>query len=244
MPNEEHIVSFSGGKDSTAMLLIMLEKGMPIDRVINVDTTKEFPETYDHIDKVEKFIGRNIERVKIDFDYWFSEHVKTKGKMKGSKGYGWPDFRNRWCTALKREAFSYALAGKEYNPRKRGIAVIEYHGIAVIEYHGIAVDEVKRLVKNNDGRNIRYPLAEWGMTEADALKYCYSKGFTWNGLYEEGRSRVSCYCCPLQRMNELKLTHELHPSLWRAMQEMDTKSFRKFKSNYSLEELTNKFSNK
>ena len=57
MPNEEHIVSFSGGKDSTAMLLIMLEKGMPIDRVINVDTTKEFPETYDHIDKVEKFSG-------------------------------------------------------------------------------------------------------------------------------------------------------------------------------------------
>lgn len=26
----EHIVSFSGGKDSTAMLLMMLEKNMPI----------------------------------------------------------------------------------------------------------------------------------------------------------------------------------------------------------------------
>ena len=30
----EHIVSFSGGKDSTAMLLMMLEKNMPIDEII------------------------------------------------------------------------------------------------------------------------------------------------------------------------------------------------------------------
>jgi len=39
-----NIVSFSGGKDSTAMLLMMLEKGIPVDRVICVDTTKEFPQ--------------------------------------------------------------------------------------------------------------------------------------------------------------------------------------------------------
>ena len=32
----EHIVSFSGGKDSTAMLLMMLEKNMPIDEIILV----------------------------------------------------------------------------------------------------------------------------------------------------------------------------------------------------------------
>ena len=38
---ELHVVSFSGGKDSTAMLLYMLEKGMRVDRIINVDTTSE-----------------------------------------------------------------------------------------------------------------------------------------------------------------------------------------------------------
>lgn len=51
-----NIVSFSGGKDSTAMLLMMLERGIPIDRVINVDTTKEFPQMYDHINKVQEII--------------------------------------------------------------------------------------------------------------------------------------------------------------------------------------------
>ena len=53
----EHIVSFSGGKDSTAMLLMMLEKNMPIDEIIFCDTGKEFTQMYEHIEKVQKYIG-------------------------------------------------------------------------------------------------------------------------------------------------------------------------------------------
>lgn len=83
-----NVVSFSGGKDSTAMLLMMLERGIQVDRIINVDTTKEFPQMYDHIKKVESYIGQKIETVKIDFDYWFGEHIKTRGKRKGEPGYG------------------------------------------------------------------------------------------------------------------------------------------------------------
>ena len=70
----KHIVSFSGGKDSTAMLLMMLERGVPVDRVICVDTTKEFPQMYEHIEKVQAMVAPiQIEIVKIDFDYWFGE---------------------------------------------------------------------------------------------------------------------------------------------------------------------------
>lgn len=48
------VVNFSGGKDSTAMLLGMLEKGERIDEVMNCDTYKEFPEMYRHIEKNKK----------------------------------------------------------------------------------------------------------------------------------------------------------------------------------------------
>ena len=46
-----HAVSLSGGKDSTAMLLLMIERGMPIDIVLTADTGMEFPETvsYTHL---------------------------------------------------------------------------------------------------------------------------------------------------------------------------------------------------
>jgi len=48
-----HIVSFSGGKDSTAMLLKMIEENMQIDEIIFCDTGVEFPAMYEHIRKVE-----------------------------------------------------------------------------------------------------------------------------------------------------------------------------------------------
>ena len=38
-----HAVSLSGGKDSTAMLLLMIERDMPIDMVLSADTGMEFP---------------------------------------------------------------------------------------------------------------------------------------------------------------------------------------------------------
>jgi len=207
-----NIVSFSGGKDSTAMLLMMLERGVPVDRVICVDTTKEFPAMYEHIKKVQSMIEPlKIELVKIDFDYWFGEHIKTRGKRKGETGYGFPDFR---------------------------IKNIPY---SVTEFHGIAFDEKERTL-NNKGRNIQYPLVEWGITEKQALEYCYSKGLNWDGLYEKFY-RVSCWCCPLSRIGELRILHNDFPELWNELQEMDKKSFRRFRSDYSVNDLSDKFAN-
>lgn len=46
----KHIVQFSGGKDSTAMLNLMLEKGMQIDEVVFFDTGWEFDSVYQNIE--------------------------------------------------------------------------------------------------------------------------------------------------------------------------------------------------
>jgi len=233
-----NIISFSGGKDSTAMLLMMLERGMKVDRIICVDTTKEFPAMYHHIEKVQEMCPIEIEIVKIDFDYWFGEHIKTKGKHKGKMGYGFPDFRNRWCTTLKVEAICKIIySDEDFNPRKRGTGKIIKQD--VIEYHGIAYDEKERC-NNNKERNIRYPLVEWKITEKQALEYCYSKGLNWEGLYEKFH-RVSCWCCPLSRIGELRVLYNDFSELWAELTEMDKKSFRKFRPDYSVKELKEKF---
>jgi len=235
----KHVVSFSGGKDSTAMLLMMIEKGVQIDRIICIDTTKEFPGMIDHIQKVVGIVKPlKIEIIKINFDYWFSEHIKTKGKWVGKQGYGWPDFRNRWCTALKREASIKTVHSNDaFEPCKRGRGKLVNKD--VIEYHGIAYDEKERC-NNNKDRNIRYPLVEWKITEKQALAYCYSRGFYWDGLYEKF-FRVSCWCCPLSRIGELRILYRDFPHLWNKLREMDKKSFRKFRSDYSVSELEEKF---
>lgn len=176
-----HIVSFSGGKDSTAMLLMMLERGMPVDEIVCCDTGKEFPAMYEHWKKVQAYIGREITILRADksYDYWMFEHEKTKGSRKGTKGYGWPDMFRRWCT----KALKTQVLDRYYK---------KLSGTNIQEYVGIAFDEKERCKDKN------YPLVDWGITEKQALEYCYSKGFDWDGLYERF-DRVSCWCCPLKK---------------------------------------------
>jgi len=221
-----NVVSFSGGKDSTAMLLMMLEKGIQVDRVICVDTTKEFPAMYRHIEKVQAICPVKIEIVETDFDYWFAGRVKTKGKNIGDVGYGWPGPLSRWCTKLKT-----ALIQKQL-PKER------------IEYIGFSLDEKNRADKLQDTINVQYkfPLIEWGITEKQALEYCYSNDFDWEGLYEKFH-RVSCWLCPLQPLRCLKTLHNDFPELWQELIEMDKKSLRKFRADYSVEQLTARFEN-
>jgi len=222
--NKQNIISFSGGKDSTAMLLMMLERNIKVDKIIMFDTGWEFPQMIEHVKQVEKYIQRPITILqdKKGFDYWLGEHIKTRGKNKGQTGYGFPDFRNRWCTALKRDNI------------KRYLKDIDY-----TDHQGIAFDELHRIT-NNQKRDIIYPLIDWQITEKQALEYCYYKGFFWGGLYEKF-VRVSCFCCPLQRISELKVIYNEFPKLWQKMREMDKKSYRTFRSDYTLEQLEIKF---
>jgi len=220
-----NIISFSGGKDSTAMLLMMLEKGMQVDRIICVDTTKEFPQMYEHIKKVQEMIlPLKIEIIKIDFDYWLGERIKARGINMAIAGYGWPGVFSRWCTALKRNA-KLKLKNKDD-----------------IDFQGIAFDEIHRTEKNKTGEIFKYPLVEWKITEKQALEYCYSKGLDWGGLYEK-MHRVSCWCCPLSRIDSLRTLYNDFPELWQELIEMDKKSFRRFRSDYSVYDLSERFAN-
>lgn len=226
----KHIVSFSGGKDSTAMLLRMLEENMEIDDIIFCDVGKDFPDMLDHVEKVKKYIKEKynkemtILRAAKSFDYYMFDHVKTRGKNKGQKGYGWASMRIRWCTSnLKSNVINNYLK--------------KYKDEGYIEYVGIAADEPKRI------KDKCYPLVDWGMTEKDCLQYCYERGFNWNGLYEHF-DRVSCWCCPLKNLKELKTLYTYYPNLWAQLKDMDKKAPNQFRKDYSVEQLEYRFSEK
>ena len=149
-----NIISLSGGKDSTAMLLMMLEKKIKVDHIVFFDTGWDFPEMIKHIDKLEKYIGRKIVRLKPNRS--FEELFLKKG---------FSSFKIRWCTTYKIDTIDKFC--NRYKP--------------YMQFIGYSFDERKRIKKTI---NYCYPLVDWKITEEDALKYCLEKGFTWGGLYE------------------------------------------------------------
>lgn len=225
----KHIVSFSGGKDSTAMLLKIIEKNMQIDEIVFIDTTAEYPAMYKHIEKVEKRINTKITRLgfKNTFEFYMLHYEKTKGKSKGRKGYGWCGGLCRWGTTMKKQIFQQYIKEKYNN--------------GIIEYQGIAADEEERLSKNKEKQwLVKYPLAEWNITEKQALEYCYAKGFDWSGLYEH-LDRVSCWCCRNKNLKELKNIYKYMPMVWLKLKELESKINEPYKKDCSLGELESRF---
>ena len=94
----------------------------------------------------------------------------------------------------------------------------------------------------------RYPLVEWGITEAQALQACYDRGFDFGGLYEIYH-RASCWCCPFQRIDELRKLRKHHPELWKKLLELDRRALAQFgtgplgqfKQNWSVKRLDTRF---
>jgi 3'-phosphoadenosine 5'-phosphosulfate sulfotransferase (PAPS reductase)/FAD synthetase len=190
----KYILNFSGGKDSTAVLFKLIELGKHIDSIIFADTGVEFPEMYGHIDKVKKMIyPLEINIVKSEISFF--DKLKQKG---------FPNIRHRWCTTELKKQHIRRLMRQRYG----------LHNYFMVEYIGFAFDEKRRadglLKQNNRYREYKFPLIDLKMTEKDALEYCKSLGFDWNGLYKK-MDRVSCWICPFQNKKDIEILQTYYP---------------------------------
>lgn len=224
-----NLVSFSGGKDSTAMLLECKARGVRVDEIVYVETGKMWPEGKTHIERVKReFRGVKFTTLYFDFDYVMFEKERVRGKNKGKKGYGWPSNISRWCTAFKRDLIERHI--KRNNEED------------VTEFIGFNLDEVQRVrsIRNAHSRPRRFPLIEWRITGAQALDACFAWDFNWGGLYERV-DRMNCWCCPLQRLSSLEYIFRERQELWLTLREMDSKTSTKFRRDYTVKELEIKF---
>ena len=223
-----NVVSLSGGKDSTAMLLMLLERGEDVADIVFYDTGWEFPQMYEHLVRLEEFTGRKITRLnaripngtasdKKGLDWLFADApvIKRGTSIVHRVGYGWPFPSGRWCAGRKQAALRAHFQAMTYRQDIQ---------LPVWQCIGFDDDEFKRRNNLKVGRiwyNHRFTLIEWEINEKDALAYCRKLGFDWNGLYEQFH-RLSCFCCPLQSLDELRALRRNFPSLWKRMLLMES----------------------
>ena len=219
------IVSFSGGRDSTAMLMLMLERHEPIDEVVMFDWGLEFPEMYEHIARVESVTGLTITRLryKHTYEHMMFDHMKTRGPRAGECGYGWAHYRRRWCTRLKLDTLGKHEAGAMVSI---GIAACEAlrRCRAWTQYISpMFGDQVRENTTRLALR--RFPLVEWNVNESEVLAICKAYGFDWGGMYERGvKGHLSCWCCPLQGKAALRWLRDNRPALWERLLDMNERS--------------------
>lgn len=186
-----HILSLSGGKDSTALAIYMRDR-VPEMEYVFCDTGEELPETYEYLDRVEAFLGKPIVRLNPERPFSHYLHI-YRGVL--------PDARTRWCTRkLKIEPFEKYVGDD-----------------LAFSYIGIRADENRQGYISSRANIIPvYPFKDDGITKSDVIRILQESGI---GLpaYYSWRSRSGCYFCFFQQRAEWIGLLENHPDLyWKA----------------------------
>lgn len=218
-----HVVSVSGGKDSTATLLLALSR-VPREQIVAIfcDTGNEIPITYVYLDDLERHLGIKIHRLKADFTQeiaakrrFIARDQRTGRDRKGRKV--------RWSNKAKRRAlevlhptgnpyldlclwkgrFPSRMAQFCTEELKRNIAVtfqlaLIDQGYAVVSWQGIRRDESMNRQNAKKAEHIGPKL--WAFrplvdwTAQQTVDYVRSRDCQLNPLYSQGQTRVGCVC--------------------------------------------------
>ena len=209
--NHKLIVSVSGGKDSTAMVLNLLDNGYTQDDFVCVfaDTGWETKQTYEYLDYLETKIGPIIRlkrHIQINPDF-----KNSITKIESLLGFESPMIRyayknqffsnpfNKWCTKiLKIDPFVEYFDSMDED---------------VINLVGIRREESPKRAKMDEWEWAPHfdcwthrPLINW--TEKQVIDIHHRFGIIPNNLYLTGYNRVGCYPCIYSTKEEISMLDE------------------------------------
>lgn len=227
--SQMNIISVSGGKDSTALLLLAKERNVPNLKAVFADTGNEHPITYDYIHYLAHITATPIHVVKADFTQDMqrkAQYINTKWREDGVadeicdraiellkptgnpfldmclvKGI-FPSAKARFCTVeLKRDP----MFEQAYMPYlERGVSVTAWQGVRADESRSRALlpesDLVGRYPNGATHWNYR-PMLQWSVEQVFAQHKKHN--VKPNPLYSVGMGRVGCMPCIFCRKKEL-----------------------------------------
>lgn len=207
-------VSWSGGKDSTASIILAHIHGEPVDSIVFAEVMFDMAngisgENPQHIEFIKnkaipKFEswGYKVDVIHSDRDFLsvFNRVIERPRKNMAHKGlkYGFPP--NGLCS-VKRDCKLRAIKSYYKNIHEENI-----------QYIGIASDETKRLNSLHKTNNISL-LEKYGVTESEAMQLCKEYDLL-SPIYELSQ-RGGCWFCPNAKLSEHRDIKARWPDVWR-----------------------------
>lgn len=184
--NEENIViSFSGGKDSTVTADLVI-KALSNPSLVHIfgNTTLEFPSTLEYANRYRDShplaifqIAKNDEQVFYDV----CEDIGPPARMM------------RWCCSM----FKTGPITRVINSMYRNQQILTFYGIRKSE--SVSRSKYNRIEDDAESVKIQQqtvasPIFFW--KDIDIWLYMLAEGIDFNTAYRLGYDRVGCWCCP------------------------------------------------
>lgn len=183
--NEQIVVSFSGGKDSSATADIVV-KALSNPSITHIfgNTTLEFPKTLEYVKcfrenhpLTEFRIAQNMEQ---NF-YAVCEEIGPPARMM------------RWCCSMFKTGPITRLLNRKFGTKQ----VLTFYGIRKNESASRA--KYSRVTERTENvkiqkQTVASPIFEW--RDVDVWLYLLSENVDFNDAYRLGYDRVGCWCCP------------------------------------------------
>lgn len=189
MTDRRKILSLSGGKDSTALAVLMRDTHPDLEYVF-CDTGNELPETYEYLARLEAYLGKPITVLTY-------EGGTFEDLLAGRRNF-LPSPQVRWCTEyLKIKPFEKYIGNDP-----------------CINYIGIRADENRKgYISSKPNIIAEYPFIDLGITKSDVISILNDSGL---GMppYSSWRSRSGCYFCFFQQRIEWVGLLENHEDLF------------------------------
>ncbi len=220
------ILSWSGGKDSTATIILAHEFGIPIDLIIIClvwfdkergiygDSLKKLEWVFNYAKPLFESWGYAVKIVTSDKDYlhYFYKVRQKSDKHPENIGKYYGFVMGGACVMQEEKVAPIRRYIRENYRRKK----IPYEEIV-----GICADEPDRIERMNNRKNQRSILVENGITQAEALRICKEHNLL-SPTYGSKRKRDGCWFCPNQHIEELAELKTDRPDLWAELKMLST----------------------